>query len=198
MKPLYTQPILNSPNHALTRHHALGDDGHPLDHPPIAALRRLRYMVPVQQPGRNRAPSRRNFCSTRLPATPAITPSSSSTRSAPMWMSGGACPSRQIGVSRRPPSGSCSIGGTTKSRTSGHSSVRWRRRRLPSGCMRLPAAGSSTRTSSALQVAQVRVACRDRRGRLVDSLPRRLPPVPRAEHGTDRGSRSSTTSGMKF
>ncbi len=47
MKPFYTQPILNSPYHEPTRHHALGEDGQPLDQPPIIGRRRSHYMVPV-------------------------------------------------------------------------------------------------------------------------------------------------------
>ncbi len=47
MKPFYAQPILNSPYHAPTRHHALGEDGQPLDLPPVVGRRRSRYMVPV-------------------------------------------------------------------------------------------------------------------------------------------------------
>lgn len=47
MKPFYDQPILNSPYHIPTRHHALDDDGQPLDQAPFAGRRRSRYMVPV-------------------------------------------------------------------------------------------------------------------------------------------------------
>lgn len=47
MKPFYAQPILNSPYHPPTRHHALGDDGQPLEQPPVLGRRRSRYMVPV-------------------------------------------------------------------------------------------------------------------------------------------------------
>lgn len=47
MKPFYEQPILNSPYFPPTRHHALGDDGQPLEHAPIAGRRKSRYMVPV-------------------------------------------------------------------------------------------------------------------------------------------------------
>ena len=47
MKPFYEQPILNSPYFPPTRHHALGDDGRPLEHPPITGRRKSRYMVPV-------------------------------------------------------------------------------------------------------------------------------------------------------
>lgn len=34
-KPFYQDPILNSPYLVPKRHHALGQDGQPLDHPPI-------------------------------------------------------------------------------------------------------------------------------------------------------------------
>jgi len=47
MKPFYEQPILNSPYFPPTRHHALGEDGRPLEHAPISGRRRSRYMVPV-------------------------------------------------------------------------------------------------------------------------------------------------------
>jgi Type III restriction enzyme, res subunit. len=54
MKPFYTQPILNSPYHEPTRHHALDDDGQPLDLPPIFGRRRSRYVVPVPSARRQR------------------------------------------------------------------------------------------------------------------------------------------------
>ncbi|WP_352645250.1 BPTD_3080 family restriction endonuclease [Mesorhizobium sp. M0408] len=47
MKPFYEKPILNSPYHSPTRHHALGDSGQPLDHEPLNGRRRSRYMTPV-------------------------------------------------------------------------------------------------------------------------------------------------------
>ena len=47
MKPFYAEPILNSPYHPPTRHHALGDNGQPLEHEAIRGRRRSRYMVPV-------------------------------------------------------------------------------------------------------------------------------------------------------
>jgi type III restriction enzyme len=52
-KPFYAEPILNSPYFAPTRHHALGDDGRPLEHPPIEGRRRSAHVTPVP-PGRNR------------------------------------------------------------------------------------------------------------------------------------------------
>jgi len=47
LKPFYAEPILNSPYHPPTRHHALGDNGQPLEHEAIGGRRRSRYMVPV-------------------------------------------------------------------------------------------------------------------------------------------------------
>lgn len=46
-KPFYEQPVLNSPYHIPSRHHALGDGGQPLDHPPIDGRRRCGYVAPV-------------------------------------------------------------------------------------------------------------------------------------------------------
>lgn len=46
-KPFYLNPILNSPYLAPTRHHALSEDGQPLDHPPIEGRRRSKYVTPV-------------------------------------------------------------------------------------------------------------------------------------------------------
>ncbi len=43
----YDEPILNSPYHAPTRHHALDDDGQPLDLAPIAGRRRSKLLTPV-------------------------------------------------------------------------------------------------------------------------------------------------------
>ncbi len=44
-KPFYAEPILNSPYLRPARHHALGDDGQPLEHPPIAGRRPSKYLV---------------------------------------------------------------------------------------------------------------------------------------------------------
>lgn len=46
-KPFYLSPILNSPYVAPTRHHALSEDGQPLEHPPIEGRRRSKYVTPV-------------------------------------------------------------------------------------------------------------------------------------------------------
>lgn len=46
-KPFYLSPILNSPYLAPTRHHALSEDGQPLEHPPIEGRRRSKYVTPV-------------------------------------------------------------------------------------------------------------------------------------------------------
>lgn len=43
----YEQPILNSPYEAPTRHHALDDDGQPLDAPPVTGRRRSKLITPV-------------------------------------------------------------------------------------------------------------------------------------------------------
>jgi type III restriction enzyme len=51
MKPFYEEPIINSPYHAPTRHHALSDTGQPLAAGPLLGRRRSRYMTPVP-PGR--------------------------------------------------------------------------------------------------------------------------------------------------
>jgi type III restriction enzyme len=53
-KPFYEQPILNSPYLPPTRHHALGEDGHPLDLPPVEGRRRCSYVVPVPQARKRR------------------------------------------------------------------------------------------------------------------------------------------------
>jgi type III restriction enzyme len=54
VKPFYEQPVLNSPYHAPTRHHALGDDGQPLNGDPIVGRRRSKYMVPVPKSRKQR------------------------------------------------------------------------------------------------------------------------------------------------
>ncbi|ESY66202.1 MULTISPECIES: DEAD/DEAH box helicase family protein [Mesorhizobium] len=46
-KPFYQNPILNSPYLAPTRHHALSEDGQPLENPPIEGRRRSKYVTPV-------------------------------------------------------------------------------------------------------------------------------------------------------
>ena len=46
-KPFYEEPILNSPYTIPTRHHALDDDGQPLDLPPIEGRRRSSLITPV-------------------------------------------------------------------------------------------------------------------------------------------------------
>ena len=54
MKPFYEQPVLNSPYHVPSRHHALGEDGQPLEQAPINGRRRSRYMVPVPRSRKQR------------------------------------------------------------------------------------------------------------------------------------------------
>jgi type III restriction enzyme len=46
-KPFYAEPILNSPYEVPTRHHALSENGEPLNHPPIEGRRRSQYVAPV-------------------------------------------------------------------------------------------------------------------------------------------------------
>ena len=53
-KPFYEQPVLNSPYYVPTRHHALGPDGQPLDHPPIEGRRQCGYVVPVPKARKQR------------------------------------------------------------------------------------------------------------------------------------------------
>ncbi len=43
----YDQPILNSPYGVPTRHHALDDDGQPLDLPAVDGRRRSKLITPV-------------------------------------------------------------------------------------------------------------------------------------------------------
>jgi type III restriction enzyme len=52
-KPFYEQPILNSPYHLPTRHHALDEHGRPLDVEPRLGRRPSQYTVPV--PGNRKA-----------------------------------------------------------------------------------------------------------------------------------------------
>jgi len=54
-KPFYEQPILNSPYYPPRRHHALGEDGQPLDQPPIHGRRESKYVTPVPAARRARA-----------------------------------------------------------------------------------------------------------------------------------------------
>lgn len=53
-KPFYEEPILNSPYLVPTRHHALGENGQPLDLPPEAGRRRCSYVVPVPKARKQR------------------------------------------------------------------------------------------------------------------------------------------------
>lgn len=54
-KPFYAEPILNSPYLPPTRHHALGDDGQPLEHPAIEGRRRSKYITPVPKARRSKS-----------------------------------------------------------------------------------------------------------------------------------------------
>ncbi|MFW6028498.1 MAG: restriction endonuclease, partial [bacterium] len=53
-KPFYEQPILNSPYHPPTRHHALDEEGRPLDRAPMDGRRRSKYVTPVPKARRRR------------------------------------------------------------------------------------------------------------------------------------------------
>src|SRR3981081_2160247 len=53
-KPFYEQPILNSPYFVPSRHHALGDDGRPLDFPPSDGRRKCGYVTPVPKARKQR------------------------------------------------------------------------------------------------------------------------------------------------
>lgn len=53
-KPFYAEPILNSPYEVPTRHHALSENGEPLDHPPIEGRRRSEYIAPVPKSRRSK------------------------------------------------------------------------------------------------------------------------------------------------
>lgn len=46
----YEKPILNSPYEEPSRHHALDEDGQPMDQPPIAGRRRSELVTPVPKP----------------------------------------------------------------------------------------------------------------------------------------------------
>ncbi|MEX0953650.1 MAG: DEAD/DEAH box helicase family protein [Rhizobiaceae bacterium] len=53
-KPFYSEPILNSPYLAPMHHHALDDEGQPMDLPPIEGRRVSRYLVPVPRGRRSK------------------------------------------------------------------------------------------------------------------------------------------------
>ncbi|MFD0986243.1 BPTD_3080 family restriction endonuclease [Methyloligella solikamskensis] len=53
----YEQPILNSPYEEPTRHHALDEEGQPLDQPPVMGRRRSELITPVPKPRKRRAKS---------------------------------------------------------------------------------------------------------------------------------------------
>lgn len=50
MSSFYEKPILNSPYEEPALHHALDDDGQPLDVPPIAGRRPSKFLTPVPRP----------------------------------------------------------------------------------------------------------------------------------------------------
>lgn len=51
----FDQPVLNSPYAVPTRHHALNDDGQPLDQPPVGGRRPCDFITPVPRPKRRKA-----------------------------------------------------------------------------------------------------------------------------------------------
>ncbi|MDQ2079050.1 DEAD/DEAH box helicase family protein [Xanthobacteraceae bacterium Astr-EGSB] len=53
-KPFYEQPVLNSPYHVPSRHHALDAEGRPLDQPPLEGRRRCGYVAPVPKARKQR------------------------------------------------------------------------------------------------------------------------------------------------
>jgi type III restriction enzyme len=53
-KPFYEQPILNSPYIVPSRHHALAEDGRPLDFPPLEGRRKCGYVTPVPKARKQR------------------------------------------------------------------------------------------------------------------------------------------------
>ncbi len=58
----FEQPILNSPYEVPTRHHALDEDGQPLDLPPIDGRRESKFLTPVPKPRKKkRKPEQRDF-----------------------------------------------------------------------------------------------------------------------------------------
>lgn len=58
----FDQPILNSPYEAPTRHHALDEEGQPLDVPPVQGRRESRFLTPVPKPRkRKRKPEQRDL-----------------------------------------------------------------------------------------------------------------------------------------
>jgi type III restriction enzyme len=58
----FEQPILNSPYEVPKRHHALDDDGQPLDLPPIDGRRESKFLTPVPKPRKKkRKPEQRDF-----------------------------------------------------------------------------------------------------------------------------------------
>jgi type III restriction enzyme len=57
LKPITISQSSISPYFAPTRHHALGDDGRPLEHAPILGRRKSRYIVPVPKNRRGRGES---------------------------------------------------------------------------------------------------------------------------------------------
>lgn len=54
----FEHPILNSPYGPPRRHHALAEDGQPLDLPPITGRRPSRFLTPVPKARKSKAKPR--------------------------------------------------------------------------------------------------------------------------------------------
>ncbi len=60
-KSFFEQPILNSPYAVPTRHHALDDEGQPLDVPPIEGRRESKFITPVPKPRKRKKAGQKSF-----------------------------------------------------------------------------------------------------------------------------------------
>lgn len=63
----FEQPILNSPYEVPTRHHALDNDGQPLDQPPVEGRRRSELITPVPKPRKQQKKAGKDQASFVLP-----------------------------------------------------------------------------------------------------------------------------------
>jgi len=98
----YEQPILNSPYEPPSRHHALDDDGQPLDEPPREGNRLSKLITPVPKARKKQGKSKQG--SFVMPDANDLStdhqeynPPGSSTRSAVMSRPGAACPIQATG-----------------------------------------------------------------------------------------------------
>src|SRR5271170_2511870 len=57
----YEKPILNSPYDVPRRHHALDQDGQPLDLPPVGGRRRSEFITPVPRPRKKKKADQGSF-----------------------------------------------------------------------------------------------------------------------------------------